>query len=150
MQRAFCLAPRVLPRASLAHLGALQPLFNRLYDAVSRDTCFVKAALAPSAAACPWAAEELAVYGRVAARQAGKPRLLLPNSVYLQHASQRHEGQQREGQQRDGREQEGGGFVMVVGNVQVACRRGECTHPCTHVLYTLYSTHGTPHSLACR
>ena len=108
MLRSFSLAPRRLPRREVARLAALQPSFNRLYDAVARDVDFVAEALGPAASACAWNATEMAVYQRVAPRQATKPRLLLPNSVFLEccadDATDAASGERR--------------FVLSVSNVQ--------------------------------
>ena len=88
MQRSFCLSPTRLPRARLQPLRALQPLLNRLHDAVGRDVPFVLEAL-HSRAPCAWRELELDTYERVTARASQKPRLLLPNSVYLHGADGR-------------------------------------------------------------
>eukprot|EP00966_Prymnesium_polylepis_P081932 1897669-Prymnesium_polylepis.1 len=102
MLRSFSLEPRRLARRSIEQLAARQPAFNRLYDAVARDVEFVSSALGDAASRCAWCARELEVYRRVAARQASKPTLLLPNSVYLERDVPR--GVDR--------------FVLSVGNVQ--------------------------------
>ena len=107
MLRSFSLAPRRLSRRDVQKLAALQPSFNQLYDAVSRDIGFVAEALGPAASACAWNATEMAVYQRVAPQQAKKPRLLLPNSVFLESYSTDASGLESERR-----------FVLSVGNVQ--------------------------------
>ena len=106
MHRAFTAKPFPVSAASLEHLERLQPLWNQLYDRVSRDHNFLQHALRASASACRWEARQLAVHGRTLARVAEKPQLLLPNSIYV---PQRAPGC-------------GGGdtsWVHTVGNVQV-------------------------------
>jgi hypothetical protein len=86
MLRSFASSPRKVPSSQLARLRALQPIFNQLYDRISTDIEFVRDALGESASACAWGACETDVFRRVARLQALKPRLLLPNSVFLERA----------------------------------------------------------------
>ena len=83
MQRAFTSKPYGVSTAALQRLMRLQPLWNQLYDRVGRDHEFLCEALGASAHSCRWEARQLAAHGRVHARMAEKPQLLLPNSVYL-------------------------------------------------------------------
>ncbi|KAL1523805.1 hypothetical protein AB1Y20_018727 [Prymnesium parvum] len=108
MLRAVCLSPTRLAARDLARLGALQPCFNRLYDAVARDVGFVVGALSVLASSCAWNATELAAFERLAASQPKKPRLLLPNSVFLEAGG---------GALPDASAAESK-FVLTVGNVQ--------------------------------
>lgn len=132
MQRAFTLSPHVLTRASLRHLAALQPTFNQLYDAVARDVDFVSSALA--APSCAWQTRELEVFCQVAPRQSLKPRLLLPNSIFL--------------------ESDSGDLLLTVGNVQagepfqVASPLRLCRS--LPVLTAAYSGEGADMPPACR
>ena len=86
MLRSFCLEPRVLPPKLTARLRRLQPLFNKLYERVAQDSDFICAALEPPAppAGCAWLEHERATFRALAPCAASKPRLLLPNSVFLQ------------------------------------------------------------------
>lgn len=122
MHRAFCLAPTLLPPRQIARLSALQPRFNRLYDALSTDVDFLASSLAPFASECEWNSTELSIFRRVALYQDSKPRLLLPNSVFLED----HEGGEPS-------------FVLTVGNVQVARE-----HPATPIRTTA-DPHFSPH-----
>lgn len=110
MMRAFALAPRRLPRAEVARLAAAQPCFNKLYDALARDVDFLAGALADYCTECAWNSTELATLRRVAAHQASKPRLLLPNSVYLEGCIAGRASSERS-------------IVLTVGNVQVSCTK---------------------------
>jgi len=98
MQRAFSARPFRASRTAVEELRALQPLWNLLYDRVSRDHRFLRHALAEPARHCEWEARQLAVHACVHERASEKPQLLLPNSVYLPA--------------------EGGSWVHTVGNVQ--------------------------------
>lgn len=99
MIRPFALTPLRLPTAEIEALRRLQPLFNKLYDGVSRDGEFIEHVFGRAADKCAWVEAELDVYRRTAVRAAEKPRLLLPNSVYLQQTHSRQ-------------------HVLSVGNVQ--------------------------------
>ena len=92
--RPFCLAPRRLPRDVLARISSVQPVLNKLYDAVSKAEDFIADALGETATACAWGARELEAFRSSAPWQAEKPKLLLPNAVYLhgddQGASSHH------------------------------------------------------------
>ena len=98
--RAACLAPRHVDSTHLRSLCALQPVLNKLYDAVSRDVDFIAEAIRSRMPPCAWQEKELAIFQQTAAHAAtsGKPRLLLPNSIYLQPSATRS--------------------VLTVGNVQ--------------------------------
>ena len=103
MLRSFCLEPRRIPHASAERLRRLQPLFHKLYDGLARDVEFICAALAPPKHhECAWLAHELSQYRKLAPHASNKPRLLLPNSVYLQPSSSSSNEP----------------FVLSVGNVQ--------------------------------
>ena len=82
MQRTITLSPYCVPSRALGRLRALQPIMQKLYAAVARDSDFLHAALGGSAG-CAWCAEELAVFRRVESHANAKPLLLLPNSVFL-------------------------------------------------------------------
>uniref|UniRef100_A0A7S2JNG4 Uncharacterized protein n=1 Tax=Haptolina brevifila TaxID=156173 RepID=A0A7S2JNG4_9EUKA len=97
MMRSFCLAPYKVGSRKVRRLAALQPTLNRLYDLVSQDVEFVSEALRVTSLECAWSAHELEVFRRVSSRPA-KPRLLLPNSIFLEELS--------------------GSCVLTVGNVQ--------------------------------
>ena len=101
MLRSFCLDPTPISRGTRAARTRLQPLFHKLYDGVARDVDFLQAALEPLSRRCVWCAHEAEALGRLGPRALAKPRLLLPNSVYLQP---------------EGDETSAG--VLTVGNVQ--------------------------------
>jgi hypothetical protein len=82
--RSVCLKPRQLDGDLLRSLRKLQPTLHKLYDAVARDVDFVSHAIRSRTPRCAWQEQELRVFQQTAARAAEKPRLLLPNSVFLQ------------------------------------------------------------------
>lgn len=105
MLRSFTLSPRKLCATQLASLAHLQPSFNKLYDAIAFDVDFVQEALGECGSSCIWGAREVEVYRKVARHQASKPRLLLPNSIYLERSRKSDLAQKAR-------------FVLSVGNVQ--------------------------------
>lgn len=84
MLRSFSLTPTLISARRAAALRSLQPLWNRLYDGVARDVAFVTEALDYDARRCSWVSAELEAFKRLEPHTRTKPRLLLPNSVYLQ------------------------------------------------------------------
>ena len=86
MQRAFALRPLPVARETLGALRELQPLTNRLYDRIACDTDWLLETFRPLAQRCAWSAMEMAAHARTAAAARSKPRLMLPNSVFLQAA----------------------------------------------------------------
>ena len=96
MIRSFCLGPRHVPPITASRIRRLQPLFHKLYEGVANDVDFLCTALAPSTSSsdsgssssgstsCAWLEHELNIFRALAPWAASKPRLLLPNSVYLQ------------------------------------------------------------------
>mmetsp|Transcript_27527 Transcript_27527/g.50472 ORF Transcript_27527/g.50472 Transcript_27527/m.50472 type:complete len:89 (+) Transcript_27527:232-498(+) len=84
MLRSFALAPYVVSRKLLEQLRTLQPITNQLYHAIAQDPDFVQTALGRAGIDCAWGAKELEIYQRIFKRQVSKPRLLLPNSVFLE------------------------------------------------------------------
>ena len=86
MQRAFALRPLPVARETLGALRELQPVTNRLYDRIACDTDWLLETFRPLAQCCAWSAMEMAAHARTAAAARKKPRLMLPNSVFLQGA----------------------------------------------------------------
>ena len=82
--RSVCLKPRRLNGAHLNDLMTLQPILHKLYDAVARDVDFVSHAIRSCIPRCAWQEKELDIFQMTATQAAEKPRLLLPNSVFLQ------------------------------------------------------------------
>jgi hypothetical protein len=105
--RASTLAPHRVDAGTLDAIRRLQPTLHRLYDAVANDVQFVTEAIRARIPPCAWQEKELEVYTQVMSHARQKPRLLLPNSIYLQPAADRSR-----------RAAHGGGPVLTVGNVQ--------------------------------
>lgn len=82
--RAVALAPARVDAQRLRSLIATQPVLHKLYDAVSRDVAWLRDAIGSRLPPCAWQQKELEVFATCAPRAAQKPRLMLPNSVYLQ------------------------------------------------------------------
>ena len=82
--RASTLAPHRVDAGTLDAIRRLQPTLHRLYDAVANDVQFVTEAIRARMPRCAWQEKELEVYEQVMRHACQKPRLLLPNSIYLQ------------------------------------------------------------------
>ena len=85
MLRSFSKTPLQLPREELNILKSLQPILHRLYDSIALDKHFIVNAFKPMTAECEWIKQEIAVYERCHRAQELKPRLSLPNFVYMAH-----------------------------------------------------------------
>ena len=86
--RSVCLAPRAVDGSLLRSLRELQPVLHKMIDGVARDVPFVTQAIKARMPPCAWQERELEIYRRTSEFAARKPRLLLPNSIYLQPAAQ--------------------------------------------------------------
>ena len=83
MLRSFSKTPLQLPREELNILKSLQPILHRLYDSIALDKHFIVNAFKPMTAECEWIKQEIVVYERCHRAQELKPRLSLPNFVYM-------------------------------------------------------------------
>ena len=85
--RAVALGARLVDGSHLDHLRSLQPVLHKLYDAVAKDVDFLTSAIRSRMPPCAWQEKELQVLHQTAEHSLRKPRLLLPNSIYLQKAA---------------------------------------------------------------